>query len=97
MPHDFPPWAAVYQQARRWVGAKVFEHMADDLRVILRVAVGKAATPSAAVLDGRTMQSTPESGERAGYDGYKRRNGSKVHIAVDTLGNLLALTGDGGE
>jgi transposase len=92
MPHDFPPWQAVYQQARRWVGAKVFEHMADDLRVILRVAVGKGPTPSAAVLDGRTMQSTPESGERAGYDGYKRRNGSKVHIAVDTLGNLLALT-----
>lgn len=91
MPHDFPPWAAVYQQARRWVGAKVFEHMADDLRVILRVAAGKAATPSAAILDGRTVQSTPESGERAGYDGYKKKNGSKVHIAVDTLGNLLAL------
>ncbi len=92
MRHDFPPWAAVYQQARRWVAAKVFEHMADDLRGILRVAVGKPATPSAAILDGRTMQSTPESGERAGYDGDKRKNGSKVHIAVDTLGNLLALT-----
>jgi len=43
------------------------------------------------VLDGRTMQSTPESGERAGYDGYKRKKGSKVHAAVDTLGHLLAL------
>lgn len=92
MPHDFPPWAAVYQQARRWVGAKVFEHLADDLRVILRVAIGKEPNPSAAILDGRAMQSTPESGERAGYDGYKRGNGSKVHIAVETLGNLLALT-----
>ena len=37
------------------------------------------------------MQSTPESGGRAGYDGYKKRKGSKVHIAVDTLGHLLAL------
>jgi transposase len=37
------------------------------------------------------VQSTPESGDRAGYDGYKRRKGSKVHIAVDTLGHLLAL------
>ena len=43
------------------------------------------------ILDGRTLQSTPESGGRAGYDGYKKKNGSKVHIAVDTLGNLLAL------
>ena len=47
--------------------------------------------PTAVILDGRTMQSTPESGARAGYDGYKRRKGSKVHAAVDTLGNLLAL------
>ena len=37
------------------------------------------------------MQSTPESGGRAGYDGHKRRKGSKVHAAVDTLGHLLAL------
>ena len=36
--------------------------------------------------------SAPESGARAGYDGAKRRKGSKVHIAVDTLGHLLALT-----
>ena len=41
--------------------------------------------------DGRTLQSTPESGFRAGYDGAKRKKGSKVHIAVDTLGHLLAV------
>jgi len=43
-------------------------------------------------LDGRTLQSVPESGGRAGYDGYKRKRGSKVHVAVDTLGHLLAVT-----
>lgn len=91
LPHDFPPWEAVYQQARRWVAAGVFEAMAHDLREILRLAAGRAPNPSAAVLDGRTVQSTPESGPRAGYDGHKRRNGSKVHMAVDTLGHLLAL------
>ena|SRR5688500_9487573 len=42
------------------------------------------------LFDGRTVQSTPESGDRAGYDGYKRKKGSKIHIAVDTLGLLLA-------
>ena len=65
--------------------------MAHDLRAILRLAAGKEAQPSAVILDGRTMQSTPESGGRAGYDGHKRRKGSKVHAAVDTLGHLLAL------
>jgi transposase len=92
LPNDFPPWAAVYQQARRWVAAKVFEQAADDLRMVLRVAAGRAPHPSAAILDGRTLQSTPESGSRAGYDGYKKKNGSKIHIAVDTLGHLLGLT-----
>jgi len=54
------------------------------------LAKGKKEQPSAAIFDGRTVQSTPESGERAGYDGYKRKKGSKIHIAVDTLGLLLA-------
>ncbi len=91
LPHDFPPWEAVYQQARRWLAAGCFEAMAHDLRAVLRVAAGRSPAPSATILDGRTVQSTPESGGRAGYDGHKRRNGSKVHIAVDTLGHLLAL------
>ena len=57
------------------------EAMAHDLREILRVAAGRGASPPA-VLEGRTLQSTPESGARAEYDGAKRRNGSKVPVAV---------------
>ena len=91
MPHDFPPWPAVYQQMRRWLNAGCFESMVHDLRALLRVYAGRNAQPSAVVLDSRTLQSTPESGARAGYDGAKRRKGSKVHAAVDTLGELLAL------
>jgi transposase len=91
MPNDLPPWEAVYQQTQRWLKAAVFESMAQDLRVILRLAEGRNANPSAAILDSRTLQSTPESGAHAGYDGAKRKRGSKVHMAVDTLGHLLAL------
>ena len=65
--------------------------MASDLRSIIRVAQGKQGQPSAVIMDGRTLQSSCESGPRAGYDGYKRKRGSKVHMAVDTLGHLLAL------
>jgi transposase len=91
MPNDLPPWAAVYQQAQRWLAAGCFEALADDLRAVLRQALGRAADPSAAILDSRTLRSSPESGPRAGYDGAKRKKGSKLHLAVDTLGNLLAL------
>ena len=92
MPNDLPPWEAIYQQTQRWLTAGVFESIVHDLRAVLRLAQGRSAQPSAAIFDGQTLQSTPESGERAGYDGYKRRKGSKIHIAVDTLGHLLALT-----
>lgn len=69
----------------------MFEAIVDDLRALLRLATGRAENPSALMLDSRTLQSTSESGGRAGYDGGKRKQGSKVHIAVDTLGHLLGL------
>jgi transposase len=91
MPTNMVPWYTVQQQTQRWIGAGCFEAMAHDLRVLLRLLVEKKGQPSAIIIDSRTVQSTPESGARAGYDGHKRRKGSKVHIAVDTLGHLLVL------
>ncbi len=70
--------------------------MAHDLRLLLRLAAGRRGQPSAVILDARTVQSTPESGAHAGYDGHKRRKGAKAHVAkahvvaVDSLGHLLA-------
>ena len=91
MPNDLPPWFAVYQQTQRWLAAGCFESLAHDLRAVLRLAAGRTEEPSAAIIDSRTLRSTPESGSRAGYDGAKRKRGSKLHLAVDTLGHLLAL------
>jgi transposase len=81
MPNDLPPWTSVHQQAMRWYRAGCFESMAHDLRALLRMAQERASTaPTAAIIDSRTLQSTPESGGRAAFDGYKRRKGSKVHV-----------------
>jgi len=91
LPHEFPPWEAVYQQTQRWIAAGVFDTMVHDLRVLLRWLQGRADNPTAVILDSRTIPSTPESGHRAGYDGYKRKHGSKIHAAVDTLGDLVAM------
>ena len=91
MPNDLPPWFTVYQQSQRWLAAGCFEELAHDLRAVLRLAAGRPAEPTAAIIDSRTLRSTPESGQRAGYDGAKRKRGSKLHMAVDTLGHLLAL------
>jgi transposase len=91
LPHEFPPWHTVYDQTQRWLKAGSFAAIVHDLRELLRVAQGRNPQPSAVVLDARTLQSTPESGARAGYDGHKRKQGSKTHAAVDTLGHLLAM------
>ncbi|MGF6735734.1 hypothetical protein OKW50_007907 [Paraburkholderia youngii] len=72
-------------------GGGCFECLVSDLPSIVRVAQGRHGQPSAVILDGHTLQSTCECGPRAGYDGYKRRRGGKVHMAVDTLRQLLAV------
>ncbi len=91
LPNDLPPWPVVYYQMQRWLRAGCFEMMVEDLRSLLREFAGRKPKPTAMILDSRTLQSTPESGGRGGYDGAKRRKGSKVHAAVDTLGHLLSL------
>ncbi len=91
LPHDFPRWEAVYQQTHRWIAAGCFEAMVHDLRALLRWSAGRADQPTAVIIDSATRQSTPESGHRAGYNGHKKRTGSKIHVAVDTLGELLAV------
>ena len=90
MANDLPSWHAVFQQTQRWLKAGVFEDMVRVLSMLMREIEGRWPQPRAAILDSRTLQSSPESGGRAGCDGHKRRKGSKVHLAVDTLGQLPA-------
>lgn len=59
LPHDLPPWHAVYDQTQCWMKAGVFESMVHDLRELLRLAAGRNPEPSAVILDSRTLQSTP--------------------------------------
>ena len=91
MPHDLPPYHTVYQQTQRWIRAGCFAAIVADLRTLIRLGEGKREQPTAAIFDSRTLQGTPESGGRGGYDGHKKRKGSKLHLAVDTLGEFLAL------
>ncbi len=91
MPHHLPPWPAAYQQMQRWLRAECFEKIVEDVQALLRHFGGRKGQPTAVAIDSRTLQSTPESGSRPGYDGAKRRKGSEVRIAVDTLSHLIAL------
>jgi transposase len=87
LPHDLPPWHVVYEQTRRWLAAECFENAAHDIVLLIRQAKGRNKQPTMAIIESRTGQSTSESGSHAA----KKRKGSKVHLAVDSLGQYLAL------
>jgi len=67
MPNNLPPWHAVQQPTQRWLRAGCFEAIAEDQRWRRRRLAERAQTPSAVILDSRTLPSTPERGARAGF------------------------------
>src|SRR5260221_24044 len=97
IPHDLPPWYIVYQQTQRWLAAGSFEAMVNDLRLLLRGVKGRKGQPSAAIFDSRVLQSTPESGGHAGYDGAKRRKGSPRACGGGYAGPSADTAGDPGQ
>ncbi len=90
MPHDLPPGTRCMTRRNAGCGGLL---RGPGARPARRAAPGRgrAEEPTAVVLDSRTLRSTPESGDPRGWDGHKRIRGSKLHAAVDTLGQVLAL------
>jgi putative transposase len=62
LPHDLPPWQAVYQHFRRWRSTGVWQQLNDTFRIELRVLDGREGSPSAAVMDSQSVKTSEKGG-----------------------------------
>jgi putative transposase len=91
LPRCFPPWSTVHQYARQWRLDGTWERIHTILQERERVRQGRAAQPTAAIIDSQSVKTTSVGGVR-GYDGAKKLSGRKRHLLVDTLGLVLKAT-----
>jgi len=92
LPSDYPPWRTVYGYFATWRDDGTLARLHDALRAQVRAADGRDAEPTAAIIDSQSVRAADTVPKATrGWDNAKKVNGRKRHIAVDSMGLLLAV------
>ena len=91
MPNDLPPWPLCYYYFWKWRNNGTWERLNKALVERRRRKAKRAASPSVGVIDSQSVKCSEWGVVPKGYDGYKKVNGRKRHIIVDTLGLVLVV------
>jgi len=89
MPHDFPPWSTGYDYFYKWRNDGTWARINDALRDRVRRRAGRKTSPSMGIIDSQSVKTTEQGGPH-GKDAFKKVNGRKRHVVVDTLGLVMA-------
>jgi putative transposase len=93
MPKDLPIWSTCYDYFWKWRNDGTWSKINDALRTQVRHRDQRKKSPSMGIIDSQSVK-TPERGGPHGIDAFKKVNGRKRHLVVDTLGLVVGAVVD---
>lgn len=82
IPKDLPPRSTVHGYLERWIGDRTLERVHHALSVQCREQAGRAASPTAAIIDSQSVKSAEKGGARSTRPAMTRARRSRARSAT---------------